>query len=100
MGHAFQHSIVDALIRYQRMKGRKTLWQMGTDHAGIATQMLVTEQLAKENISPSELGREQFIQKVWDWKEISGNTISNQLRKLGASLHWETESFTMDQRAF
>ena len=83
MGHAFQHSIVDALIRYQRMKGRKTLWQMGTDHAGIATQMLVTEQLAKENISASDLGREQFIQKVWDWKEISGNTISNQLRKLG-----------------
>ena len=97
MGHAFQHSIVDALIRYQRMKGRKTLWQMGTDHAGIATQMLVTEQLAKENISPSQLGREQFIQKVWDWKEISGNTISNQLRKLGASLHWKTERFTMDQ---
>ena len=97
MGHAFQHSIVDALIRYQRMKGRKTLWQMGTDHAGIATQMLVTEQLAKENISASELGREQFIQKVWDWKEISGNTISNQLRKLGASLHWETERFTMDE---
>ena len=97
MGHAFQHSIVDALIRYQRMKGRKTLWQMGTDHAGIATQMLVTEQLAKENILASELGREQFIQKVWDWKEISGNTISNQLRKLGASLHWETERFTMDE---
>jgi len=97
MGHAFQHSIVDALIRYQRMKGRKTLWQMGTDHAGIATQMLVTEQLAKENISPSELGREQFIKKVWGWKEISGNTISNQLRKLGASLHWETERFTMDE---
>ncbi|MDC2963815.1 valine--tRNA ligase [Gammaproteobacteria bacterium] len=97
MGHAFQHSIVDALIRYQRMKGRKTLWQMGTDHAGIATQMLVTEQLAKDNISASELGREQFIQKVWDWKEISGNTISNQLKKLGASLHWETERFTMDK---
>jgi len=96
MGHAFQHSIVDALIRYQRMKGRNTLWQMGTDHAGIATQMLVTEQLAKENISPSQLGREQFIQRVWDWKEISGKTISNQLRKLGASLHWDTERFTMD----
>ena len=96
MGHAFQHSIVDALIRYQRMKGRKTLWQMGTDHAGIATQMLVTEQLAKENVSPSQLGREQFIQRVWDWKEISGKTISNQLRKLGASLHWDTERFTMD----
>ena len=96
MGHAFQHSIVDALIRYQRMKGKKTLWQMGTDHAGIATQMLVTEQLAEENLSPSQLGREQFIQRVWDWKEVSGKTISNQLRKLGASLHWDTERFTMD----
>ena len=96
MGHAFKHSIVDALIRYQRMKGRKTLWQMGTDHAGIATQMLVTEQLAKENVSPSQLGREQFIQRVWDWKEASGKIISNQLRKLGASLHWDTERFTMD----
>ena len=97
MGHAFQHSLVDALIRYQRMRGRNTLWQMGTDHAGIATQMLVTEQLAKKEISATELGRDAFIEKIWEWKEISGNTISRQLRRLGASLHWETERFTLDQ---
>jgi valyl-tRNA synthetase len=97
MGHAFQHSLVDALIRYQRMAGKKTLWQMGTDHAGIATQMLVTEQLASEGIKPTDIGREAFIEKVWDWKEESGGTISRQLRRLGASLHWETERFTLDE---
>ncbi|MBO6657307.1 MAG: valine--tRNA ligase [Pseudomonadales bacterium] len=97
MGHAFQHSIVDSLIRYQRMNGKNTLWQMGTDHAGIATQMLVTEQLAAQSIKPSDLGREAFVEKVWDWKEESGGTISKQLRRLGASLHWETERFTLDE---
>lgn len=97
MGHAFQHSIVDALVRYQRMSGKNTLWQMGTDHAGIATQMLVTEQLAAQGIKPSDLGREAFVDKVWDWKEESGGTISKQLRRLGASLHWETERFTLDE---
>lgn len=97
MGHAFQHSIVDSLIRYQRMSGKNTLWQMGTDHAGIATQMLVTEQLAAQGIKPSDLGREAFVEKVWDWKEESGGTISKQLRRLGASLHWETERFTLDE---
>ncbi|MBO6565275.1 MAG: valine--tRNA ligase [Pseudomonadales bacterium] len=97
MGHAFQHSIVDSLIRYQRMNGKNTLWQMGTDHAGIATQMLVTEQLAAQGIKPSDLGREAFVEKVWDWKEESGGTISKQLRRLGASLHWETERFTLDE---
>ncbi len=97
MGHAFQHSIVDALVRYQRMTGHNTLWQMGTDHAGIATQMLVTEQLAAEGIKPTEIGREAFVDRVWDWKEESGGTITKQLRRLGASLHWETERFTLDE---
>ncbi|MFT7220145.1 MAG: valyl-tRNA synthetase [Candidatus Azotimanducaceae bacterium] len=97
MGHAFQHSLVDALIRYQRMSGKNTLWQMGTDHAGIATQMLVTEQLAKQGIKPLDLGREAFVEKIWEWKEQSGGTITKQLRRLGASLHWETERFTLDE---
>lgn len=97
MGHAFQHSLVDSLIRYQRMSGKNTLWQMGTDHAGIATQMLVTEQLAAQGIKPLDIGREAFIDKVWEWKEESGGTISKQLRRLGASLHWETERFTLDE---
>ncbi|MFT6749835.1 MAG: valyl-tRNA synthetase [Candidatus Azotimanducaceae bacterium] len=97
MGHAFQHSLVDSIIRYQRMKGSNTLWQMGTDHAGISTQLLVTEKLAAQGIKPSDLGREKFLEKVWDWKEESGDTISNQLRRLGASLHWETERFTLDE---
>lgn len=97
MGHAFQHSLVDSLVRYRRMKGDKTLWQMGTDHAGIATQLIVTEQLAAEGIKSTDLGREKFLDRVWEWKEHSGGTISNQLRRLGASLHWETERFTMDE---
>ena len=97
MGHAFQHSLVDALIRYQRMNNRNTLWQMGVDHAGIATQMLVTEQLAAQDIKPTDIGREAFVEKVWAWKEESGGVISKQLRRLGASLHWETERFTMDE---
>ena len=97
MGHAFQHSLVDSLIRYQRMSGKNTLWQMGTDHAGIATQMLVTEQLAAQGIKPLDIGRDAFIDKVWEWKEESGGTISKQLRRLGASLHWETERFTLDE---
>ena len=97
MGHAFQHSLVDSMIRYQRMRGRNTLWQMGTDHAGIATQMLVTEQLAAQGIKPLDIGREAFVEKVWEWKEQSGGTISRQLRRLGASLHWETERFTLDE---
>lgn len=97
MGHAFQHSLVDSLIRYRRMKGDKTLWQMGTDHAGISTQLLVTERLASQGIKPSDLGRDKFLEKVWEWKEESGDTISRQLRRLGASLHWETERFTLDE---
>lgn len=96
MGHAFQHSLVDSLVRYQRMSGKNTLWQMGTDHAGIATQMLVTEQLTAQGIKPNDIGREAFVEKVWEWKEESGGLISQQLRRLGASLHWETERFTLD----
>lgn len=97
MGHAFQHSLVDSLIRYHRMKGDNTLWQMGTDHAGISTQIIVTEQLVAEGIKASDLGREGFLERAWEWKEKSGGTISQQLRRLGASLHWETERFTLDE---
>lgn len=98
MGHAFQDSIMDYLIRYNRMKGNKTLWQMGTDHAGIATQMVVERNLLKdENLSRHDLGREKFIEKIWDWKTHSGNNIANQLREMGASVDWDRERFTMDE---
>ncbi len=98
MGHAFQDSIMDALTRYQRMKGAKALWQVGTDHAGIATQMVVERKLAAENgQTRHDLGREAFLDKVWEWKEESGGTITRQLRRLGASVDWENERFTMDE---
>ncbi|MFT5603619.1 MAG: valyl-tRNA synthetase, partial [Paracoccaceae bacterium] len=97
MGHAFQDSIMDALTRYQRMKGRNTLWQVGTDHAGIATQMVVERKLAvEEDKTRHELGRDQFLEKIWEWKAESGDTITRQLRRLGASVDWEHERFTMD----
>jgi len=97
MGHAFQDSIMDALTRYHRMKGNNTLWQVGTDHAGIATQMVVERKLAKEeDKTRHDLGREAFLEKIWDWKEESGNTITRQLRRLGASVDWDNERFTMD----
>ncbi|QIB66763.1 valine--tRNA ligase [Kineobactrum salinum] len=96
MGHGFQESIMDALIRYHRMCGDNTLWQVGTDHAGIATQMLVERQLEASGSSRHELGREAFIEKVWEWKRESGGTITRQLRRLGASLDWSRERFTMD----
>ncbi|WP_353409486.1 valine--tRNA ligase [Pseudoteredinibacter isoporae] len=96
MGHGFQESIMDALIRYQRMKGKNTLWQVGTDHAGIATQMVVERLLDAEGTNRHELGREKFTERVWDWKEESGGTITQQLRRLGASPDWGTERFTMD----
>jgi len=96
MGHAFQDTIMDALIRYHRMSGKSTLWQAGTDHAGIATQMVVERQLEVEGISRHDLGREQFIDRVWQWKRESGDTISRQLRRMGASLDWSRERFTMD----
>jgi valyl-tRNA synthetase len=84
MGHAFQHTLMDALIRYHRMKGDRTLWQMGTDHAGISTQMLVERALIAEGGSRHEIGREKFVERVWDWKNTSGGTISRQLRKMGS----------------
>jgi valyl-tRNA synthetase len=96
MGHAFQDTIMDTLIRYHRMKGDNTLWQPGTDHAGIATQMVVERQLNAEGKNRHDLGREKFIERVWDWKEQSGGQITQQLRRLGASPDWERERFTMD----
>jgi valyl-tRNA synthetase len=97
MGHGFQESIMDALVRYHRMKGHNTLWQVGTDHAGIATQMVVERQLDAKGVSRHDLGREKFIEKVWEWKEESGGTITQQLRRLGASPDWSRERFTMDE---
>src|SRR3990167_3933578 len=96
MGHGFQVTLMDTLIRYHRMCGKNVLWQAGTDHAGIATQIVVERQLAKENISREDLGREKFIEKVWEWKHQSENIIKNQLRRMGASLDWSREKFTMD----
>jgi len=97
MGHAFQDTIMDALTRYHRMKGENTLWQAGTDHAGIATQMVVERQLAAQGRSRHDLGRDDFIAEIWKWKEHSGGTITRQLRRLGASLDWSRERFTMDE---
>jgi valyl-tRNA synthetase len=97
MGHAFQHTIMDVYTRYNRSKGNQTLWQPGTDHAGIATQMVVERQLSMQNISRHDLGREKFTEKVWDWKSQSGGTITSQMRRLGASVDWDRERFTMDE---
>jgi len=97
MGHAFQHTIMDVLTRYHRGKGEQTLWQPGTDHAGIATQMVVERQLAAQDITRHDVGREKFIDKIWDWKEQSGGTITSQMRRLGSSVDWERERFTMDE---
>ncbi len=91
MGHAFQDTIMDALVRYHRMNGDNTLWQAGTDHAGIATQMVVERQLNAEGITRQDIGREEFLRRVWEWKEHSGGTISRQLRRMGASVDWATE---------
>ena len=101
MGHAFQHTLQDALIRYHRMRGDRTLWQMGTDHAGIATEMVVTRNLKLEGKGEDRntLGREAFIQKVWEWKQHSGDTIERQMRRLGASGDWSRSVFTMDAQA-
>jgi valyl-tRNA synthetase len=96
MGHAFQDTIMDALTRWQRMKGADTLWQPGTDHAGIATQMVVERQLAAEGSSRHDLGRDRFVEAVWDWKEHSGDTIGRQMRRLGSSVAWSRHCFTMD----
>jgi len=96
MGHAFQDTLMDALIRFHRMRGHNTLWQAGSDHAGIATQMVVERQLEAEQKSRHDLGRDTFIERVWQWKASSGGTITRQLRRMGASLDWATERFTMD----
>ncbi|UUS61550.1 MULTISPECIES: valine--tRNA ligase [unclassified Acinetobacter] len=97
MGHGFNNAIMDALTRYNRMSGKNTLWQPGTDHAGIATQMVVERQLGAEGISRHDLGREKFIEKVWEWKEQSGGNITRQIRRLGSSVDWSRERFTMDE---
>ena len=96
MGHGFNNAIMDALIRWRRMQGRNTLWQPGTDHAGIATQMVVERQLAAQGTSRHDLGREKFLEKVWQWKEESGGNITRQIRRLGSSVDWSRERFTMD----
>ena len=97
MGHGFNNTIMDTLTRYRRMSGDNTLWQPGTDHAGIATQMVVERQLNAENKTRHDLGREKFIERVWDWKQESGNNITRQLRRLGSSLDWSRDRFTMDE---
>ena len=97
MGHAFQHTIMDALTRYHRMRGDNTLWQPGTDHAGIATQMVVERKLAAEGSSRHDLGREAFVDKIWDWKAESGGNITRQMRRMGSSVDWSRERFTMDE---
>ncbi len=97
MGHAFQDTIMDAMVRYHRMKGFNTLWQVGTDHAGIATQMVVERLINAEGKTRHDYGREKFTEKIWEWKEHSGNNITKQLRRMGASLDWSRERFTMDE---
>jgi len=96
MGHAFNQTIMDGLIRYHRMSGDDTVFIPGTDHAGIATQIVVERQLDAQKISRHDLGRPKFLEKVWEWKELSGNTITSQVRRLGASADWPREYFTMD----
>jgi len=97
MGHGFNQTLMDALTRYHRMRGDNTLWQPGTDHAGIATQIVVERQLNAQNITRHDLGREKFLEKVWEWKEHSGSTITRQMRRLGTSPDWSRERFTMDE---
>lgn len=98
MGHAFNQTIMDGLIRYHRMLGDDTVFIPGTDHAGIATQIVVERQLDAQKVSRHDLGREKFVEKVWEWKEKSGNAITGQVRRLGASADWPREYFTMDDR--
>ena len=96
MGHGFNQTLMDALTRYHRMRGDNTLWQPGTDHAGIATQIVVERQLDAQDVSRHDLGREKFLEKVWEWKEYSGGTITQQMRRMGTSPDWSRERFTMD----
>lgn len=97
MGHGFQHTLIDITTRYNRMNGAKTLWQPGTDHAGIATQLMVEAELERKGISKKDLSREEFLEHVWQWKENSGNRITSQMRKLGTSVDWSRERFTLDE---
>ena len=98
MGHAFNQTIMDALTRYHRMRGFNTLWVPGTDHAGIATQIVVERQLQEQGTSRHDIGRENFVAKVWEWKESSGSTITRQMRRMGASVSWKHEYFTMSEK--
>ncbi|MFZ4498510.1 MAG: class I tRNA ligase family protein, partial [Burkholderiales bacterium] len=95
MGHGFNQTLMDALTRWQRMRGANVLWQPGTDHAGIATQMVVERQLEAKGLSRHDVGRENFLERVWEWKAYSGGTITRQMRRLGASCDWDRERFTM-----
>ena len=97
MGHAFQDTLMDILTRWRRMQGRAALWQPGTDHAGIATQMVVERKLEREGRTRRELGRDAFVEEVWTWKRESGGHITRQLRRMGASVDWSRERFTMDE---
>ncbi len=97
LGHAFEHTLIDALTRRKRMQGYETLWQPGMDHAGIATQNVVERELAKEGVSRHDLGREAFVERVWQWKGESGGQISGQMRRLGDGVAWSRERFTMDE---
>lgn len=97
MGHGFQHTVMDALTRYHRMQGFRTLWQPGTDHAGISTQLVVERKLDSEGLSRKNMTREEFLERVWQWKEESGNTITSQMRRIGSSVDWSRERFTMDE---
>ena len=97
MGHALEHSIIDVIVRIKRLQGFETLWVPGTDHAGIITQLLVENELLEKGLSKEDVGRENFISKVWEWKEKSGENISDQMKKLGMSCDWSRERFTMDE---
>ena len=99
MGHALNNTLQDIMVRFERMRGKDVLWQPGMDHAGIATQMVVERQLAQsgENLTRRDMGREAFIERVWEWKDESGGMIFNQLKRLGASCDWSRERFTMDE---
>ena len=97
MGHGFQHTLMDILTRYKRMQGAKTLWQPGTDHAGISTQLVVERQLEAQGLSRKDMTREQFLERVWAWKEESGSEITRQMRRIGSSVDWTRERFTMEE---
>jgi valyl-tRNA synthetase len=96
MGHMLEHSLIDMAVRWHRMIGDNTLWVPGTDHAGIATQMLVERELAKEGVTRHQLGREKFVERVWEWKEIYQKRIEDQMKRLGSSCDWSRERFTLD----